>query len=222
MQQLAGVIKEAKVDPKYIQAIENAVASLTVVKRLAIDNVALDAIDSALNVLGGIVDSEGNLVNESQLNEEKVGFIDVSTVKQMINKPEVQKMANTLKDNPGAAKKLAAALSNPEAIAILSGESISEEYDGKKLSAKDRIVRFLKYSGVGAAAGALAGPLTMLTANSTDPEIIAMYTAGAIVGALIGSLGGAAMTNAYKDKLPIQEDNDLKDQITQVLAFGKK
>jgi len=62
MQLLAGVLNEAKVDPKYIQAIENAVASLTIVKRLAIDNVALDAIDSALNVLGGIVDSEGNLM----------------------------------------------------------------------------------------------------------------------------------------------------------------
>ena len=162
------------------------------------------------------------IINESQINEEKIGSIDVNTVKQMINKPEVQKMANTLEDNPDAAKKLAAALSDPKAMAILSGESISEDYDGKELSAKERIMRFLKYSGVGSVAGALFGPLTMLTANSTDPEIIAMYAAGAIVGALIGSLGGAAMTNAYKDKLPIQEDNDLKDQIAQVLAFGKK
>ena len=168
------------------------------------------------------------IINESQLNEEKVGFIDVNTVKQVINKPEVQKMADTLEDNPDAAKKLAAALSDPKALAILSGDSISEmEYkDEKTFSPKERIMRFLKYAGVGSVAGTLLSPLLLMTVNMTDPQTIAMFVAGAVAGALVGAVGGAAATTGFKRKLPFEEaegqENNLKDQITQVLAFGKK
>ena len=168
------------------------------------------------------------IINESQLNEEKVGLVDVNTVKQMINKPEVKKLASELEDNPDVAKKLAAALSDPKAMAILSGESVSEEYKGKTLSAKERIMRFLKYTGVGVAGGSILLPaLLPVAALATGPAVLAAVIAGGLVGALLGGGGGAAMTNAYKDSLPIQEDEEqsgdnLKDQIAQVLAFGKK
>jgi len=168
------------------------------------------------------------IINESQLNEEKVGSIDVNTVKQMINKPEVQKMADTLKDHPDAAKKLAAALSDPKALAILSGDSISEmEYkDEKTFSPKERIMIFLKYTGVGSVAGTLLSPLVLLTVGATGPAVLAMFAAGAIAGALVGALGGAAATTGFKRELPFEEaegqKDNLKDQIAQVLAFGKK
>jgi|LakMenEpi03Aug12_release.lakeMendotaPanAssembly.Ray.scaffolds.fasta_scaffold997278_1 hypothetical protein len=167
------------------------------------------------------------IINESQINEEKVGSIDVDMVKKVINKPEVKKLSSDLEDNPDVAKKLAAALSDPKAMAILSGESISEDYKGKKLSAKERIMRFLKYTGVGAAGGSILLPaLVPIAALATGPAVLAAVIAGGLVGAVLGGGGGAAMTNAYKDELPIgeeeQNNDDLKDQIAQVLAFGKK
>jgi hypothetical protein len=164
------------------------------------------------------------IINESQLNEEKVGSIDVNTVKQMINKPEVQKMADTLEDNPDAAKKLAAALSDPKALAILSGDSIDE--NERTFSPKERILRFLKYAGVGSVAGTLLLPMTLITATATGPAILAMLAAGAIAGALIGSGVGAIATTGFKRELPFEEaegqEDDIKTQIAQVLAFGKK
>ena len=164
------------------------------------------------------------LITESQLNEEKVGPIDVNTVKQMINKPEVQKMAGTLEDNPDAAKKLAAALSDPKAMAILSGDSVSEAE--KTFSPKERVMRFLKYAGVGSVAGAIFGPLALITAAATGPAILAMLAGGAIAGALIGATGGAAATDGFTRDAPFEEakgqEDDIKSQIAQVLAFGKE
>ena len=143
------------------------------------------------------------LINESQLNEEKIGPIDVNTVKQVINKPEVQKMADTLEDNPDAAKKLAAALSDPKAMAILSGNDVSEVE--KTFSPKERIMRFLKYAGVGSIAGTLLAPMTLITSNTTDPQALAMLVGGAIAGALIGALGGSIATSGFKKELPLGE-----------------
>lgn len=72
-QKLAGIIKEAKVGSEYIQAIEDAKAALTIINRLSLDNVAREAIEGVLyNILPGIVDSEGNLMEEdSEIDQKK-------------------------------------------------------------------------------------------------------------------------------------------------------
>jgi len=110
MQLLAGVIKEsqlneAKVDPKYIQAIEDAIAAISIIKRLSLNSDVSVILDNALNVLGGIVDSEGNLIFESQLNEEDNTATEEKvqdTVEKAINSSQsqatLQKMASQLSD----------------------------------------------------------------------------------------------------------------------------
>jgi len=165
------------------------------------------------------------LITESQLNEgEKVGVVDVDVTKKVIDTPEVKKIADILKGHPDAAKKLAAALSDPKAMAILSGDSISEAEE-EEYSVKERIMRFLKYTGVGSIAGSLFAPMSMMSSTTTDPELLTMLIAGAIVGAVFGAVGGALGTDGFTKKSFEEaegQEDDVKDQIAQVIAFGKK
>jgi len=130
-------------------------------------------------------------------------------------------MASVLKGNKEAIKKLSAALSNPEALAILSKNSISE--DEKKYSNKERIARFLKYSGLGSIAGSILGPLALMTVGITDHQMLINVVASAITGALVGAVAGAAATDGYTRSNVISEDGDqdLEAQIAKVLALGK-
>jgi hypothetical protein len=67
-QKLAGILKEAQIKPEYKQAIEDAIAALTIVNRLALDNIAREAVEDVLyNILPGIE----NDIESRGLNEEK-------------------------------------------------------------------------------------------------------------------------------------------------------
>lgn len=66
-QKLAGIVKEAKLGSEYHNAILQATSALERLSKLSLDNVAREAIENVLNnILPGILDSEGNLMEEQE------------------------------------------------------------------------------------------------------------------------------------------------------------
>jgi hypothetical protein len=77
-QKLAGILKEAQINPEQSQAIENAIAALTIVSRISsLDTVARQAIEDVLNnILPGITGIDESLNEEEQLDSKEQELVD--------------------------------------------------------------------------------------------------------------------------------------------------
>jgi hypothetical protein len=77
-QKLAGILKEAQINPEQSQAIENAIAALTIVSRISsLDTVARQAIEDVLNnILPGITGIDESLNEEEQLDSKEQELVN--------------------------------------------------------------------------------------------------------------------------------------------------
>ena len=78
-QKLAGILKEAQINPEQSQAIENAIAALTIVSRISsLDTVARQAIEDVLNnILPGLSSGiDESLNEEEQLDSKEQELVD--------------------------------------------------------------------------------------------------------------------------------------------------
>ncbi len=78
-QKLAGIINEGQLGPEYHNAILQATSALERLNKLSLDNVAREAIENVLyNILPGLADSEGNLMEEQgkELDSKEQELVD--------------------------------------------------------------------------------------------------------------------------------------------------
>jgi hypothetical protein len=174
---------------------------------------------------------ENKLTTSSKLlKENTVKGIDLDIVKQALNDPSTQKLAQQFKSNPELAKKAAKFVADAvdgkikldgTKLTEISTEDYLKSFDSEKTTIKGKIKQILNSAGIGIAFGTVMG--FMLAAPSLNsPQETLQWVLCSIGASLIMGLGiGAAATDGFQRKLE-EGDENLADKIEQIIAMGKE
>lgn len=209
-QKLAGIVKEAKVGPEYHNAILQATSALERLSKLSLDNVAREAIENVLNnILPGILDSEGNLMEaENQdVSPEQAAAEVTKTVGKLEQSPVLSKIADKIAKDPKALKQLQSVLSqagiNPQELSEGMDSSIVKKLALNMANKAEEISENINeeegFDSGGALLGGLVGGGTLAyylaSANDvlTQHQILMGHSPSHMLESVIGAIAGAIL-----------------------------
>ena len=209
-QKLAGILKEAKLNPEQSKAIQDAKSALSIISRIAsLDTVAREAIQDVLNnILPTISGLDESLNEEEQeVSPEQAAAEVAKTASKIEQSPVIDKIAADIAKDPKALKQLQSVLNqagvNPAELSENIDSSIIKKLALNMANKAEKISETLSEEEGFDSGGALlsglvgGGTLAYYMAKAgdvlTQHQILMGHSPSHMIETVIGAIAGAIL-----------------------------